>query len=156
MVNFLLREVKGGIKKAVHFRCTASACRKSMFFQKSACSQSLSPLGHSVGFASCKAWCVLISASLPKTPSPFPVVKGCVCFVGSASCRAFGHTRPASLPGLSVGLPPLTKQGCLQSATQSHGTMQWHKWLTTCTGAPPLRPHFYQRYSFFDRLNVPQ
>ena len=83
------------------------------------------------------------------------MVKGCVCFVGSASCRAFGHTRPASLPGLSVGLPPLTKQGCLQSATQSHGTMQWHKWLTTCTGAPPLRPHFYQRYRFFDRLKHP-
>ena len=35
------------------------------------------------------------------------MVKGCVCFVGSASCRAFGHTRPASVPGLSVGLPPL-------------------------------------------------
>ena len=94
--------------------------------------------------------------SISLTPNPFPVVKGCVCFVGSASCRAFGHTRPASLPGLSVGLPPLTKQGCLQSATQSHCTMQWHKWLTTCTGASPLRPHFYQRYSFFDRLNVPQ
>ena len=58
--------------------------RKSLFFQKSACSQSL-------------------------TPNPFPVVKGCVCFVGSASCRAFGHTRPASVPGLSVGLPPLVQ-----------------------------------------------
>ena len=45
--------------------------------------------------------------SISLTPNPFPVVKGCVCFVGSASCRAFGHTRPASLPGLSVGLPPL-------------------------------------------------
>ena len=33
--------------------------------------------------------------------------------------------------------------------------MQWHKWLTTCTGAPPLRPHFYQRYRFFDRLKHP-
>ena len=43
---------------------------KVCFFKKSACSQSLSPLGHSVGFASCKAWCVLISASLPKTPFP--------------------------------------------------------------------------------------
>ena len=41
--------------------------------------------------------------------NPFPVVKGCVCFVGSASCRAFGHTRPASVPGLSVGLPPLVQ-----------------------------------------------
>ena len=66
--------------------------------------------------------------------------------------RAFGHTRPASVPGLSVGLPPLTKQGCLQSATQSHGTMQWHKWLTTCTGAPPLRPDFLINKRFFDRL----
>ena len=44
--------------------------KKVCFFKKSACSQSLSPLGHSVGFASCKAWCVLISASLPKTPFP--------------------------------------------------------------------------------------
>ena len=59
-------------------------CRKSLFFPKSACSQSL-------------------------TPNPFPVAKGCVCLVGSASCRAFGHTRPASVPGLSVGLPPLVQ-----------------------------------------------
>ena len=74
--------------------------------------------------------------------------------------RAFGHTRPASVPGLNVGLPPQTKQGCLQSATQSHyarthndshtkplhdataqiavnAQMRWHKWLTTCTGATP-------------------
>ncbi len=114
--------------------------------------------------------------SISLTPNPFPVVKGCVCFVGSASCRAFGHTRPASLPGLSVGLPPLTKQGCLQSATQSHGTMQWHKWLTTCTGAPPkarmlwllaksfarcktnmqatLNTHFQKLYRFIDSLEI--
>ena len=75
----------------------------------------------------------------------FHSVKGSVCLVGSASCRAFGHTRPASVPGLSVGLPPQTKQGCLQSATQSHCTMRWHKWLTTCTGATPLRPHLYNQ-----------
>ena len=59
---------------------------KVCFFKKSACSQSLSP-------------------------NPFPRGKGCVCFVGSASCRAFGHTRPASLPGLSVGLPPSPRLG---------------------------------------------
>ena len=70
-------------------------------------------------------------------------------------CKALGHTRPASMPGLSVGLPPQTKQGCLQSATQSHCTMQWHKWLTTCTGATPLRPLFYQRKRFFDSLTAP-
>ena len=62
-----------------------SVCRKSMFFKKSACPQYLSPLGHSVGFASCKAWCVLISASLPKTPFPGK--------------------------GLSVGLPPSPRLG---------------------------------------------
>ena len=31
--------------------------------------------------------------------------------------------------------------------------MQWHKWLTTCTGAPPLRPFFIAK-SFFDRLII--
>ena len=41
-----------------------------------------------------------------RIPKPLPHGKGCVCFVGSASCRAFGHTRPASVPGLNVGLPP--------------------------------------------------
>ena len=79
-------------------------CRKSLFLKLTSDLLSLSPLGHSDGFASCKARCVLISASLPKTHFH---VKGCVCLVGSASCRAFGHTRPASVPGLSVGLPPL-------------------------------------------------
>ena len=44
--------------------------------------------------------------SLSLSPNPFPTGKSWVCFVGSASCRAFGHTRPASVPGLSVGLPP--------------------------------------------------
>ena len=33
-------------------------------------------------------------------------MKGCVCFVGSASCRAFGHTRPASVPGWMWGCRP--------------------------------------------------
>ena len=54
---------------------------------------------------------------LALTPTPFPVVKGCVCFVGSASCGAFGHTRPASMPGLSVGLPPLVPVGGFAPAT---------------------------------------
>ena len=65
---------------------------KVCFFKKSACSQSLSPLGHSVGFASCKAWCVLISASLPKTPFPG---KG----------------------GILLGLPPLDPVGGYAPAT---------------------------------------
>ena len=69
-----------------------SGCRKSLFFRNVAYSQSLSP-------------------------NPFLSVKGCVCFVGSASCRAFGHTRPASVPGLNVGLPPLDPVGGYAPAT---------------------------------------
>ena len=93
---------------------------------------SLSPLGHSDGFASCKAWRVLISASLPKTP--FPRRRAVYAWLALHLCnrgrllsvrpaptlfdhlyaslhRAFGHTRPASMPGLSVGLPPLVPVG---------------------------------------------
>ncbi|MBE5716644.1 MAG: hypothetical protein EGR74_10230 [Ruminiclostridium sp.] len=61
-------------------------------FSKSASLQSLSPLGHSDGFASCKARCVLISASLPKTPFPG---KGAIL----------------------LGLPPLDPVGDFASAT---------------------------------------
>ena len=68
---------------------------------------------------------------LAETPNPFPVVKGCVCFVGSASCRAFGHTRPASVPGLSVGLPPSPRLGLRP------------------------KPHFYKLCGFIDSLKPP-
>ena len=88
-----------------------SVCRKSMFFKKSACPQSLSPLGHSVGFASCKAWCVLISASLPKTPSP--------------------------REGAECGAAALTKQGRLKPVAHRRCTTQRHNRLTTCIGATP-------------------
>ena len=47
-----------------------SLWKKSVFIKHAVNSLSLSPLGHSDSFASCKAWCVLISASLPKTPFP--------------------------------------------------------------------------------------
>ena len=67
--------------------------------------------------------------SISLTPNPFPVVKGCVCFVGSASCRAFGHTRPASVPGLSVGLPPSPRLGLRP------------------------KPHFQKLYRFIDSLS---
>ena len=81
----------GKIKTAIKI----TVCRKSMFFQKSACSQSLSPLGHSDGFASCKAWFVLISASLPKTPFPG---KGAILLglppLVLARMLAVSHTRP--------------------------------------------------------------
>ena len=38
-------------------------------------------------------------------------MKGCVCLVGFASCKALVHTRPASVPGLNVGLPPSPRLG---------------------------------------------
>ena len=105
-------------------------CRKSLFFQKSACSQSL-------------------------TPNPFPVAKGCVCLVGSASCRAFGHTRPASVPGLSVGLPPLVQARML---VVSH-TKPLHDAVAQMAddlygGYAPATP-FSINKRFIDRLNPP-
>ena len=64
-----------------------------------------------------KAWCVLISASLPKTPFP---VKGCVCLVGFASLQSPLAYTPGIHAGAECGAAALTKQGRLQSATQSH------------------------------------
>ena len=133
-----------------------------------------------MGFASCKARCVLISASLPNPP--FPREKLCmlgwlcISAIVVVCCRCVLHRlcsttcmRPCIEPlGIHArhpcraecGAAALTKQGRLQSATQSHyarthndshtkplhdataqmavnAQMQWHKWLTTCTGAPP-------------------
>ena len=68
----------------------AEDCRKNLFFKNIANSLSLSPLGHSDSFASCKAWCVLISASLPKTPSPR---EGAEC--GAAALTLLGATPKA-------------------------------------------------------------
>ena len=126
--------------------CLRSVCRKSMFFQKSACSQSLSPLGHSVGFASCKAWCVLISASLPKTP--FPGERLCLlcwlCIVQEPlgiharhPCRAeCGATAPRPSKDACSQPHKATMQGRIMTATQSRCTMQRHKWLSMhrCSG----------------------
>ncbi len=78
-------------------RYTTSTCRKSLFYKNRADFLSLSPLGHD-------KLCIVQSLSCPNfgvlAENPFPLVKGCVCLVGSASCRAFGHTRPASVPRL--------------------------------------------------------
>ena len=79
-----------------------------MFFQKGSCPQSLSTLGHSDGFASCKAWCVLILASLPKTHFP---VKGCVCFVGFASLQSLWAYTPGIRAGDECGAAALTPLG---------------------------------------------
>ena len=66
----------------------------------------------------------LFSIPIPKPLSP---VKGCVCLVGSASCRALGHTRPASVPGLSVGLPPLDPVGGYAPATPFLSTIEVYR-----------------------------
>ena len=56
---------------------------------------SLSPLGHSDGFASCKARCVLISASLPKAPFPGErlcmLCWLCICAIVVVCCRCVLH-----------------------------------------------------------------
>ena len=65
---------------------------------------------HRLCSTTCMRPCIKPLGVLSRHPcrnhKPLSPVKGCVCLVGSASCRAFGHTRPASVPGLSVGLPP--------------------------------------------------
>ena len=68
---------------------------------------SLSPLGHSDGFASCKAWRVLISASLPKTPFPRErlCMLGWLCIVQSPCAYTPGIRAGAIL----LGLPPLVQ-----------------------------------------------
>ena len=39
-------------------------------------------------------------------------------------CKALGHTRPASMPGLSVGLPPLDPVGGYAPATPFLSTIE--------------------------------
>ena len=51
-------------------------------------------------------------------------MKGCVCLVGFASCKALVHTRPASVPGLNVGLPPLVPVGGFAPATPFLSTIE--------------------------------
>ena len=81
----------------------------------------------------CKAFWRSISASLPN-PQTLPLGEGlcmlcwlCICAIVVVCCRcvlhrlcsttcmrpckALGHTRPASMPGLSVGLPPSPRLG---------------------------------------------
>ena len=61
---------------------------------------------------------------------PLSPVKGCVCLVGFASCKALVHTRPASVPG---------------------GRIRGLASLRPALGLRP-KPHFYKLCRFFDRL----
>ena len=71
----------------------ATACRKSLFFQKNACSKSL-------------------------TPNPFPVAKGCVCLVGFASLQSpWAYTPGVRAGAILLGLPPLDPVGGYAPAT---------------------------------------
>jgi len=86
-----------------------------MFFQKNACSQSLSP-------------------------NPFPVVNGCVCLVSFASLQSPWAYTPGIHAGAECGAAALTKQGRLKSVAHSRCTMQRHQRLTTRIGATPQTP----------------
>ena len=94
-----------------------------------------------------------------RNPKPLPLGEGLcmlswLCIVQSI----WAYTPGIRAGAILLGLPPQTKQGCLQSAAQSHyarthndshtkplhdamaqmavnAQMQRHKWLTTCTGA---------------------
>ena len=107
---------------------------KKSVFSKSAYPKSLSPLGHSVGFASCKARCVLISSSLPNPHFPRErlCMLGWLCIVQSL----WAYT-PGIRAGAECGAAALTKQGCLQSVAHSRCTTQRHQRLTTRIGATP-------------------
>ena len=66
--------------------------------------------------------------------------------------RAFGHTRPASVPGLSVGLPPSpSKDACSQSHTVAARCSDTNDWQPALGLRP--KPHFKKIYSFLDRLS---
>ena len=107
---------------------------KKSVFSKSAYPKSLSPLGHSVGFASCKARCVLISSSLPNPHFPRErlCMLGWLCIVQSL----WAYT-PGVRAGAECGATALTKQGRLQSVAHSRCTTQRHQRLTTRIGATP-------------------
>ena len=88
-----------------------SVCRKSMFFKKSACPQSLSP-------------------------NPFPCERLCMlcwlCIVQSLCAYT-----PGIRAGAECGAAALTKQGRLKSVAHSRCTTQRHQRLTTRIGATP-------------------
>ena len=77
-----------------------------------------------MGFASLQSLWAFYLGILAESPNPFPSVKGCVCLVGFASCKALVHTRPASVPGLNVGLPPLDPVGGYAPATPFLSTIE--------------------------------
>ena len=103
---------------------TASDCRKSLFFQKKCLFSIPIPFRtlcwlcfcatvvvccrcvlHRLCSTTCKHPCLKLGVSLFRRPcrKPLSPVKGCVCLVGFASCKALVHTRPASVPGVNTG-----------------------------------------------------
>ena len=88
---------------------------KKSVFSKSAYPKSLSPLGHSVGFASCKARCVLISSSLPNPHFPRErlCMLGWLCIVQSL----WAYTPGVRAGAVLLGLPPLIPVGGFAPAT---------------------------------------
>ena len=91
---------------------------------------SLSPLGHSAGFASCKARCVLVSASLPNCPLPqeggevraaaLDLLRGFAPQPRSGLlCGINGATAPSPSKDACSQSHKAVMQGCIKTATQS-------------------------------------
>ena len=110
-----------------------------------------------------------------RNPKPLSRGEGLCMLCWLCIVQSLWAYTPGVRAGAECGVAALTKQGCLQSATQSHyarthkdsqtkplhdataqmavnAQMQWHKWLTTRIGAMPQTP-FSKIYRFFDRLS---
>ena len=85
---------------------------------------------HRLCSTTCMRHCIKPLGVLSRHPcrnhKPLSPVKGCVCLVGFASCKALVHTRPASVPGLYYWgyRPRPSKDACSQP----------HKATARCSG----------------------
>jgi len=77
-----------------------------------------------------------------RNPKPLPRGEGLCMLCWLCIVQSLWAYTPGIHAGAECGAAALTKQGRLMSVAHSRCTTQWYKWLTTCTGAMPLRPHF--------------
>ena len=113
-----------------------------------------------MGFASLQSLWAFYIGILAETPNPFPVGRAVYAWLALRPAKPCGIHARHPCRGYITGATAQSKQGRLQSAAQSrcarthndshtkplhdataqmavNAQMQWHKWLTTCTGATP-------------------